>query len=269
MRSDLEHPANFGRLCSKGSALGVTLGRKDRLLTPRIDGRPASWPEAIAHIARGFQQTSADYGLDSVAFYASGTSLMDAFCVVNKLAKLFIGTAKIDANSRLCMSSAIDVYRRAIGGDVVPGNYEVLDEAKLVVFVSSNAAWRHPVLYQRIALAKARNPAMRLVVIYTRRAEGCAIADLHLALRPSSDAVLFNGLLAHFVHAGAAETDFVAQHISCAEAVLATAQGRRRHQLGAPHLAPAAISRSGPRGAPRLAHRLRCRYGDELRRFRL
>ena len=224
MRGDPEHPANFGRLCSKGSALAETVGLEDRLLSPRIDGRPAAWPEAIARVADGFSRAIAEYGPDSVAFYVSGQLLTEDYYVVNKLAKGFIGTANIDTNSRLCMASSVAGHKRAFGADVVPGNYEDLEQAELVVFVGSNAAWCHPVLYQRIAAAKARNPRMRVVVVDPRRADVCAIADLHLALRPGSDAVLLNGLLAHLDRAGAADTDFVTSHTSGAESALAAAR---------------------------------------------
>jgi assimilatory nitrate reductase catalytic subunit len=224
MRGDPEHPANFGRLCSKGSALAETIGLEGRLLKPRIDGRPASWPEAIARVADGFARTIENYGPDSVAFYVSGQLLTEDYYVANKLAKGYIGAANIDTNSRLCMASAVAGHKRAFGADVVPGNYEDLEQADLVVFVGSNAAWCHPVLYQRVAAAKARNPGMRVVVVDPRRADVCAIADLHLALRPGSDAVLFNGLLAHLDRVGAADTAFVAKHTSGVETALAAAR---------------------------------------------
>ncbi len=191
VRGDPEHPANFGRLCSKGAALAETVGLEDRMLTPRIDGRPASWPEAIARVADGFARTIAEHGPDSVAFYVSGQLLTEDYYVVNKLAKGFIGTANIDTNSRLCMASSVAGHKRAFGADVVPGNYEDLEQAQLVVFVGSNAAWCHPVLYQRIAAATALNPQMRVVVVDPRRAEVCALADLHLPLRPGTAPVLF------------------------------------------------------------------------------
>ena len=221
IRGDAEHPANFGRLCSKGSALGETVGLEDRLLAPHIDGAPVAWDEAIAHVAEGFQRTIAEHGPDSVAFYVSGQLLTEDYYVVNKLAKGFIGTANIDTNSRLCMASSVAGHKRAFGGDVVPGNYEDLEQADLVVFVGSNAAWCHPVLYQRIEAAKRARPQMRVVLIDPRRTETAALADLHLPLRPGSDAVLFNGLLAHL--AAGADKAFVANHTQGAEAALAAA----------------------------------------------
>ena len=242
MRGDPEHPANFGRLCSKGAALAETLGLEDRLLAPRIEGRSVSWQEAIARVADGFSRTIAEYGPDSVAFYVSGQLLSEDYYVVNKLAKGFIGTANIDTNSRLCMASSVAGHKRAFGADVVPGNYEDLEQAELVVFVGSNAAWCHPVLYQRIAAAKARNPTMRVVVIDPRRADVCALADLHLPLRPGSDAVLFNGLLAHLDRAGTRDVAFVSHHTNGAEAALAAARQTPERVAEICGLAPGSVN---------------------------
>jgi assimilatory nitrate reductase catalytic subunit len=222
VKGDTEHPANFGKLCVKGAALAETLGLEDRLLTPSIEGRAATWEEATTRIADAFSRVIAEHGPDAVAFYVSGQLLSEDYYVVNKLAKGYLGTANVDTNSRLCMSSSVAGHKRAFGGDVVPGNYEDLEEADLVVFVGSNAAWCHPVLYQRIAAAKAKRPQMRVVVIDPRRTDTCALADLHLALRPGSDAVLFNGLLAHLA-ANATDAAFVARSTSGAEAALAAA----------------------------------------------
>jgi assimilatory nitrate reductase catalytic subunit len=208
---DKEHPANFGRLCSKGSALGETLGLDGRLLHPVVDGRQASWDEALATVAGRFSAVIAEHGPDAVAFYVSGQLLTEDYYVANKLMKGFIGSANIDTNSRLCMASSVAGHRRAFGGDVVPGNYEDLELADLVVLVGSNLAWCHPVLYQRLIRAKAERGA-RIVVIDPRRTATCDAADLHLAIRPGSDVLLFNGLLAHLGRAGAMDQDFIATH---------------------------------------------------------
>ena len=210
VRGDPEHPANYGRLCSKGAALAETLSLDDRLLTPEIGGQPASWDTAIARIAGEFSKAIAEHGPNSVAFYGSGQLLTEDYYLLNKLAKGFVDTANIDTNSRLCMASSVAGHKRAFGSDTVPGCYEDLDQADLFVLVGSNAAWCHPVLYQRMIAAKEANPARRLIVIDPRRTETCDGADLHLALRPGSDAVLFNGLLAHLNRCGAIDEAFVA-----------------------------------------------------------
>src|SRR6185369_5732877 len=138
---DPQHPSNAGRLCSKGSALAETLGERGRLLEPRISARQSSWDEALDLVAARFTDTIAEHGPDSVAFYVSGQLLTEDYYVANKLMKGFIGSANIDTNSRLCMSSAVVAHQRAFGEDLVPGCYEDLDLADLVVFSGHNAAW--------------------------------------------------------------------------------------------------------------------------------
>ena len=221
VRGDAAHPANFGRLCSKGSALAQTIGLEGRLLTPMVDGKAAGWDAALERIASAFSATIAKHGPDSVAFYVSGQLLTEDYYVINKLAKGFVGTANIDTNSRLCMASSVAGHKRAFGSDTVPGNYEDLERADLLVLAGSNAAWCHPVLYQRMIAAKAANPRLRLVVIDPRRTDSCDGADLHLPLRSGTDAVLFNGLLAHLARSGRANARFVAASTRGAKAALA------------------------------------------------
>ncbi|MCL6705413.1 molybdopterin-dependent oxidoreductase [Pseudomonas sp. R2.Fl] len=226
VRGDPDHPANYGRLCSKGSALGETLGIDGRLLHPEIHGQRAGWDEALDLVASTFQRTIADHGPDAVAFYVSGQLLTEDYYVANKLMKGFIGSANIDTNSRLCMASSVAGHRRAFGADTVPACYEDLELADLVVLVGSNMAWCHPVLYQRLAAAKAQRPAMKVVVIDPRRTATSDIADLHLAVRADGDIALFNGLLAHLAEAGAIDENYVARHTSgFAEAMLAASHG--------------------------------------------
>jgi assimilatory nitrate reductase catalytic subunit len=193
---DPAHPANFGKLCSKGTHLGETIGLEGRLLHPMIGTRQASWDDALDHVAQRFAATIAEYGPDSVAFYASGQMLTEDYYVANKLMKGFIGTANIDTNSRLCMASAVAAHVRAFGEDVVPCSYDDLDATDLIVLVGSNTAWCHPVIWQRIEAARAAR-GTKLVVIDPRRTETAERADLHLAIAPDSDVALFTGLLAH------------------------------------------------------------------------
>ena len=242
LRGDPAHPANFGRLCSKGSALLETTGLEGRLLTPQVAGKAVGWDTALDAVASAFTQAIAQHGPDSVAFYVSGQLLTEDYYVINKLAKGFVGTANIDTNSRLCMASSVAGHKRAFGSDTVPGNYEDLEQADLLVLVGSNAAWCHPVLHQRMLAAKAARPHTRIVVIDPRRTATCEGADLHLALRPGSDAVLFNGLLAHLAQGGHADSGFVARHTSGAEAALAAAASAEVAGVAeACGLAPAAV----------------------------
>ncbi|WP_347304386.1 molybdopterin-dependent oxidoreductase [Croceibacterium sp. TMG7-5b_MA50] len=197
---DQRHPANAGRLCSKGTHLGETVGLNGRLLHPLIGragaGKRASWDKALDLVARRFAEAVRQHGPDSVAFYVSGQLLTEDYYVANKLMKGFIGSANIDTNSRLCMSSAVAAHNRAFGEDVVPASYADLEAAELVVLVGSNTAWCHPVLYQRMMAAREER-GTKLVVIDPRRTETAEGADLHLPLRPGSDVLLMNGLLAH------------------------------------------------------------------------
>jgi assimilatory nitrate reductase catalytic subunit len=209
VRGDPQHPSNFGRLCSKGAALGETVGLDGRLLYPQIHGRRVSWDAALDHVAAGFRRIIDQYGPDAVAFYVSGQLLTEDYYVANKLMKGFIGSANIDTNSRLCMSSSVVGHKRAFGSDTVPGCYEDLEQAELLVLVGSNTAWCHPVLFQRIRAAKEQHPERKLIVIDPRRTATCDIADLHLPLKSGSDAILFNGLLSYLFHNGRVDFDYL------------------------------------------------------------
>ncbi|UDF32699.1 UNVERIFIED_ORG: molybdopterin-dependent oxidoreductase (plasmid) [Roseateles sp. XES5] len=214
VKGDPDHPSNYGRLCSKGAALADTIDLDGRLLHPEIDGRQASWAAALDLVAAKFAGAIAEHGPDSVAFYVSGQLLTEDYYVGNKLMKGFFGSANIDTNSRLCMSSSVAGHRRAFGSDTVPGTYEDLELADLVILTGSNLAWCHPVLYQRIVAAKQRRPGMKVVVIDPRRTMTADMADLHLAIRPDTDVALFVGLLAHLVSNNAVEQNYVAAHTS-------------------------------------------------------
>lgn len=212
IRGDGDHPANFGRLCSKGSALGETLSLDDRLLHPVVGGARATWDRALSLVARRFAEAIRDHGPDSVAFYVSGQILTEDYYVANKLMKGFIGSANIDTNSRLCMASSVAGHKRAFGSDTVPGTYEDLEQADLVVLTGSNLAWCHPVLFQRLAAAKAARPALCIVTIDPRRTATSELADLHLGLAPGSDVALFAGLLRHLDAVEAIDHRYVRDH---------------------------------------------------------
>src|SRR4051794_5088496 len=210
---DPEHPANFGRLCSKGSALGETLRTEERLLYPMIrcgkgTMERVAWSDALDHVANRFQHIIARDGPNAVAFYLSGQLLTEDYYVANKLMKGFIGSGNVDTNSRLCMASSVAGHRRAFGADTVPGCYEDLDQADLLVLVGSNAAWCHPVLFQRM-LANKQTRGTRIVVIDPRRTDTAEDADLFLGLKPGTDTALFGGLLVHLAEAGKLDRRFI------------------------------------------------------------
>lgn len=212
VRGDPDHPANFGRLCSKGAALAETIDLEGRLLHPQIGSGRTDWDSALDLVAAKFSDAIREHGPDSVAFYVSGQLLTEDYYVANKLMKGFIGSGNIDTNSRLCMSSSVAGHRRAFGADTVPGIYEDLELADLVILVGSNMAWCHPVLYQRLAAAKAERPSLKVVVIDPRRTMTSDIADLHLAIRPDGDVALFAGLLAHLAKTPAVDEGYIAEH---------------------------------------------------------
>lgn len=207
-----EHPANFGQLCVKGTNLLKTTDLTNRLLEPQIHNKTVDWPTATNHVADKFAQIIKDHGPDSVAFYVSGQILTEDYYLANKLMKGYIGSANIDTNSRLCMSSAVAAYKRSFGEDVVPCSYEDLDSTELLLITGSNAAWTHPVLFQRIERAKKRNPNMKVVVIDPRKTATCQIADYFLPLKPGSDAAFFNGLLNYLIANDAIDQDYIERH---------------------------------------------------------
>jgi len=224
IQGDKTHPANQGRLCSKGAALADTIGLEGRLLQPRIKGRETDWATALQAAASGFQRIIEEHGPDAVAFYVSGQLLTEDYYVANKLMKGFLGSANIDTNSRLCMSSSVAGHKRAFGSDTVPGCYEDLEETELIVLAGANSAWCHPVLFQRIRAAREGKNGPRLVVIDPRRTASAEEADLHLALAPGSDATLWNGLAHHLRRHGALDFDFLEHHCEGYSEALAAAE---------------------------------------------
>jgi assimilatory nitrate reductase catalytic subunit len=224
VQGDADHPANGGRLCSKGTALGATFGLKGRLLEPKLktaDGFAATdWNTALDTVAAKFRAVVDEHGPDAVAFYVSGQLLTEDYYAVNKLAKGYIGTANVDTNSRLCMSSAVAAHKQAFGADLVPAVYEDLEEAELLVFSGHNAAWTHPVLFRRIEAAAARHPQFR-VCIDPKRTDTAKACDLHLMIRPQSDVRLWNGLAAYLIENGGVDTTFVRYHTEGYEELVA------------------------------------------------
>src|SRR5437899_7936975 len=225
---DPDHPANLGRLCSKGSALGETLSLEGRLLYPMIRCAKGvmeriAWSDALDHVAHRLQHIIARDGANAVAFYLSGQLLTEDYYVANKLMKGFIGSANVDTNSRLCMSSTVAGHRRAFGADTVPGCYEDLDQADLLVLVGSNAAWCHPVLYQRMLANKQRRGA-RIIVIDPRRTDTAGDVDLFLGLKPGTDTALFSGLLVQLADNGALDRDYIALHTTGFDNAIARAR---------------------------------------------
>lgn len=209
---DASHPANFGRLCSKGSHLGETVRLDGRLLHPMVGEQQASWDTALDLVARAISDTVAQHGPDSVAFYVSGQLLTEDYYAANKLMKGFIGSANIDTNSRLCMSSAVAAHNRAFGEDVVPCSYSDLEEADLILLVGSNTAWCHPVIWQRIEATRTAR-GTKIVVIDPRRTETAEQADLFVPIAPDGDVALFSSLLAEMRIRKRIDRQFLTDHV--------------------------------------------------------
>ena len=220
---DPEHPSNFGRLCSKGSALGETLDPSTRLKHPKINGERASWDDALDYVSKGLSRTIERYGPSATAFYLSGQLLTEDYYVPNKLMKGFIGSANVDTNSRLCMSSSVSGHKRAFGSDTVPGCYEDLDEGDLFVLVGSNAAWCHPILFQRMVKAQETHGAA-IITIDVRKTSTAENAAQHLSIAPGQDSTLFSGLLVYLVDNGHLDHEYLANYTENFESALASAR---------------------------------------------
>lgn len=216
VRGDKDHPSNYGKLCTKGIALGDTVTPLGRLTQPahiqNEQKQELDWNSATQLVADKFNQTIEEFGADSVAFYVSGQLLTEDYYVANKLMKGFIGSGNIDSNSRLCMASTVVGHKRAFGADTVPVCYEDLEQAEVVVITGSNLAWCHPVLFQRLRAAKQANPALKVIVIDPRYTDTCEIADIHLALESGSDVALFNGLLVYLDDNDQLDTNYIEHH---------------------------------------------------------
>ena len=218
VRGDPEHPANRGRLCTKGATLNLTADSTYRLQYPerrrlRTDLRQRiSWDSALDEAASRFAETIRLHGPNSVAFYISGQLMTEDYYVFNKLAKGLIGTNNVDTNSRLCMSSAVAGYKQTLGADAPPCSYEDILQAKVIFISGANPAVAHPIVFRYIEDAKAANPQLKVIVADPRRTETVEIADLHLALKPGSDIALFNGLLHVLINEGLVDDSYIEAH---------------------------------------------------------
>ena len=222
VRGDPTHPANFGRLCTKGSTLHLTASSpitlQTRLLQPlrraqRGDApQPLPWDAALGLATEKFADTIQQHGPNAVGFYVSGQLLTEDYYVFNKLAKGLIGTNNIDSNSRLCMSSAVAGYKATLGADAPPACYDDVNHAQCLFIVGSNAAWAHPILFRRIEDARAANPGMKVIVADPRRTDTAGMADLFLPIQPGSDVMLFHGMLHLMLWEGWTDAEYIAAH---------------------------------------------------------
>ena len=229
VRGDPHHPANFGKLCTKGSTLHLSTGQNNRLLYPELRlardqaRERIGWAEAIEVAAERFAAVIKADGPDAVGFYISGQLLTEDYYVFNKLVKGLIGSNNVDTNSRLCMSSAVAAYKQTLGADAPPCAYEDFDSATCLLIAGANPAFAHPIAYRRIENARAANPEQFVIVVDPRRTDTAASADLHLAITPGSDIWLFNAMLRvmieeqlidqRYIEAHTAGFDALARHV--------------------------------------------------------
>ncbi|MGL4576236.1 MAG: molybdopterin-dependent oxidoreductase [Burkholderiaceae bacterium] len=222
VRGDPNHPANLGKLCTKGSTLHLTARKvvqlQTRLLVPQLRTqrdellKQTSWDEAAQFVADKILQTVQQHGPDSIGLYISGQLLTEDYYVFNKLAKGLLGTNNIDTNSRLCMSSAVAGYKKTLGADSVPCSYEDIDHAGMLLIAGSNTAFAHPILYRRIEGARANNPQLKVIVVDPRRTDTAQEADLHLPIAPGTDVALLHAMLHVMLWEGWTDNAYIAAH---------------------------------------------------------
>jgi assimilatory nitrate reductase catalytic subunit len=216
VRGDPDHPANFGRLCTKGQSLHLTatapITLHARLRSPRLKGQDVSWDQALDTAADTFARIATEHGPDALGFYISGQLLTEDYYVFNKLAKGVLGTNNVDTNSRLCMSSAVAGYKVTLGADAPPACYDDITQAECLFIAGSNMAWAHPVLYRRVEDARRANPLLKIIVADPRRTETAEQADLHLPLQPGTDVALFHGMLHVLLWEGLLDVAHIANH---------------------------------------------------------
>ncbi|WP_310447754.1 molybdopterin-dependent oxidoreductase [Thiobacillus sp.] len=218
VRGDPAHPANQGKLCTKGATLHLSAQAGGRALYPElrteraVSRQKTSWTAALDHVADTFGAVIREHGPDAVGFYISGQLTTEAYYVFNKLAKGLIGTNNVDTNSRLCMSSAVAGYKATLGADSPPGCYDDIDHAGVIFIAGSNTAFAHPILFRRIEAARKANPALKLIVVDPRRTDTAAEADLHLSILPGTDVALFHAMLNVMLWEELIDRDYIAAH---------------------------------------------------------
>ncbi|MDX1886715.1 bifunctional nitrate reductase/sulfite reductase flavoprotein subunit alpha [Mycolicibacterium sp. 120270] len=214
---DKLHPANFGRLCTKGAThaemMAATDGRlKSALVRPTRaeEAVPTPVDDAVAEAGSRLRAIVDEHGPDAVALYVSGQMSIEAQYLANKLAKGFLRTVHIESNSRLCMASAGTGFKQSLGADGPPGSYTDFDRADLFFVIGSNMADCHPILFLR--MAERLKAGAKLIVVDPRRTTTAQRADLYLQIKPGTDLALLNGLLHLLVENGDIDADFIAEH---------------------------------------------------------
>ncbi len=217
VRGDRAHPSSQGMVCVKGATIAESI-QKDRLLHPmmrdRLDDefRQVSWDEALDAIVNRMQQVIATKGADALCMYGSGQFQTEDYYTAQKLFKGCLGTNNFDANSRLCMSSAVSGYAKSFGSDGPPCCYEDLDITDCLFAIGTNTAECHPIIFNRFRKHHKKNPHVKLIVVDPRRTQTAAVADLHLAIQPGTDVDLLNGIAHLLLKWEKCDREFIEQH---------------------------------------------------------
>jgi sulfite reductase (NADPH) flavoprotein alpha-component len=213
---DKAHPANSGRLCTKGSTTADLLAAPGRLGTALARAErghePAPLPvdEAISRTAHRLRAIRDEHGPDAISLYVSGQLSLEAQYLATKLAKGYLGTNQIESNSRLCMASAASGYKLSLGADGPPGSYDDFDHANVFFVIGANMADCHPILFLRL-MDRVKSAGAKLIVVDPRRTATAERADLFLPIRPGTDLALLNGLLHLLVADGQIDEQFIAE----------------------------------------------------------
>ena len=214
-RGDRQHPSSLGQVCIKGATVGETLARgrlSQPLYRPTLndDFQPISWDSAFDLLTGRIRSTLAGKGPNAIAMYGSGQFHTEDYYLAQKLLKGALGTNNFDANSRLCMSSAVAGYTRSLGSDGPPCCYEDLDHCSVAFLIGTNTAECHPVLFQRLLKRKKRDPkGLTIVVVDPRTTDTAKIADHHLAIAPGTDLALLHGLARLVIQDNGFDSDFI------------------------------------------------------------
>lgn len=217
VRGDRSHPSSQGMVCVKGATIAESI-QKDRLLHPmmrdRLDDefRQVSWDEALDAIVGQMQHAIFSKGADALCMYGSGQFQTEDYYIAQKLFKGCLGTNNFDANSRLCMSSAVSGYAKSFGSDGPPCCYEDLDITDCLFAIGTNTAECHPIIFNRFRKHHKKNPHVKLIVVDPRRTQTAEVADLHLAIQPGTDIDLLNGIAHLLLQWGKCDRQFIEQH---------------------------------------------------------
>lgn len=222
IKGDARSSVNRGKLCLKGRYQwkALTVGRATNPMIRR-NGKleTATWDEALTMITQKMQEIEHKLGSEGLAIYSSGLLTLEEQYAIGKLARGYLGTPNLDANTRLCMASTVTGYIRSFGQDGPPGCYEDLDITDCLLIFGCNPAEMHPNLWRRMQ----RNQNLRgcyLIVVDPRLTATARRADSHLALRSGSNVALLKGLTHIIIVDGLVDETFIAEHAEGLEALV-------------------------------------------------